>query len=181
MIDEEGKPKDTDYMPGLHVLRMCQFAKYEWLAEANHGLRKDFEDRVVLFPYFDSASLGLALEVDKSIGRKYDTLEDCVMEIEDLKDELSIIEITQTDNGRERWNTPEVKSGPGKKSRLRKDRYSSLIMANMSARSVLTVKTTLESGSLGGFADGSPTFGIAKDAPLFHGPSWFTEKMRGLY
>ena len=54
-------------------------------------------------------------------------------------------------------------------------------MANMSARSVLTVKTTLESGSLGGFADGSPTFGIAKDAPLFHGPSWFTEKMRGLY
>lgn len=177
----EEKAKDTDDNVGLHILRMCQFAKYEWLAEANHGLRKDFEDKVVLFPYFDSVSLGLALEVDKSVGRKYDTLEDCVMEIEDLKDELSIIEMTQTSTGRERWDTPEVKSGPGKKSRLRKDRYSSLIMANMSARSILTEKTTLHSGAMGGFASGSPSFGTSKNDPLFHGPAWFTEKMRGLY
>ena len=177
----EEKHKDTDDNVGLHILKMCQFAKYDWLAEANHGLRKDFEDKVVLFPYFDSASLGLALEVDKSLGRKYDTLEDCVMEIEDLKDELSIIEMTQTNTGRERWDTPEVKSGPGRKSRLRKDRYSSLIMANMSARSILTEKTTLESGAMGGFATGSPSFGTSKNDPLFHGPAWFTEKMRGLY
>lgn len=180
VIDED-KAKDTDDNVGLHILRMCQFAKYDWLAEANHGLRKDFEDKVVLFPYFDSASLGLALEVDKSIGRKYDTLEDCVMEIEDLKDELSIIEMTQTNTGRERWDTPEVKTGPGRKSRLRKDRYSSLIMANMSARSILTQKTTLESGAMGGFANDSPSFGTSKNDPLFHGPAWFTEKMRGLY
>ena len=103
------------------------------------------------------------------------------MEIEDLKDELSIIEMTQTSTGRERWDTPEVKSGPGKKSRLRKDRYSSLIMANMSARSILTEKTTLHSGAMGGFASGSPSFGTSKNDPLFHGPAWFTEKMRGLY
>jgi hypothetical protein len=180
VIDED-KAKDTDDNVGLHVLRMCQFAKYDWLAEANHGLRKDFEDKVVLFPYFDTVSLGIALEVDKSIGRKYDTLEDCVMEIEDLKDELSIIEMTQTTSGRERWDTPEVKTGPGRKNRLRKDRYSSLIMANMSARSVLTERTTLESGALGGFANDSPSFGTPKDAPLFHGPSWFTEKTRNLY
>ena len=51
------KPKDTDDEPGLHILRMCQFAKYDWLAEANHGLRKDFEDKLVLFPDFDSVSL----------------------------------------------------------------------------------------------------------------------------
>ena len=180
VIDED-KAKDTDDNVGLHILRMCQFAKYDWLAEANHGLRKDFEDKIVLFPFFDTVSLGLALEVDKSVGRKYDTLEDCVMEIEELKDELSIIEMTTTASGRERWDTPEVKTGPGRKSRLRKDRYSSLIMANMSARSILKETTTLESGAMGGFANDSPSFGTSKNDPLFHGPAWFTEKMRGLY
>jgi len=176
----EEKPKDTDDYPGLHILRMCQFAKYEWLAEANHGLRKDFEDKVVLFPYFDSASLGIALEVDKSVGRKYDTLEDCVMEIEELKDELSMIVMTQTSTGRERWDTPEVKTGAGRKSRLRKDRYSSLIMANMSARDLNTEKTTLEFGAFGGFANGQPSFG-AGGGKLYNGPSWFVEKTQNLY
>ena len=48
VIDED-KPKDTDDEQGLHILEMCQFAKYEWLAEANHGLRKDFEDKAIFF------------------------------------------------------------------------------------------------------------------------------------
>ena len=179
VIDAD-KAKDTDDHAGLHILRMCQFARYDWLAEANHGLRKDFEDKSVLFPYFDSVSLGIALEVDKSVGRKYDTLEDCVMEIEELKDELSMIVMTVTSNGRERWDTPEVKTGAGRKSRLRKDRYSSLIMANMSARYLSVEKTTLDIGAIGGFADGMPHFG-AVDEKLFQGPSWFTEKTKGLY
>jgi hypothetical protein len=176
----EEKAKDTDDYPGLHILRMCQFAKYDWLAEANHGLRKDFEDKIVLFPYFDTVSLGLALEIDKSVGRKYDTLEDCVMEIEDLKDELSIIEMTQTSTGRERWDTPEVKTGAGRKKRLRKDRYSSLIMANMSARYISTEKVAPEYGAIGGFANGQPTFGGLGDK-MYHGPAWFTEGTKGLY
>lgn len=176
----EDKAKDTDDYPGLHILKMCQFAKYDWLAEANHGIRKDFEDKVVLFPYFDSVSLGVALEVDKSVGRKYDTLEDCVMEIEELKDELSMIIMTVTNSGRERWDTPEVKTGAGRKSRLRKDRYSALIMANMSARHLNTEKTTLDVGAIGGFADGTPHFGSVDDK-LFQGPAWFTEKTEGLY
>ena len=47
-------------------------------------------------------------------------------ELEELKNELSMIVVTQTATGRERWDTPEVKPGAGRKSRLRKDRYSSL-------------------------------------------------------
>jgi hypothetical protein len=176
----EDKAKDTDDYPGLHILRMCQFAKYDWLAEANHGIRKDFEDKIVLFPYFDSASLGVALEVDKSVGRKYDTLEDCVMEIEELKDELSMIVMTVTNSGRERWDTPEVKTGVGRKSRLRKDRYSSLIMANMSARSLNVPKSTLEAGAFGGFANGQPSF-ISRNEDLFQGPAWFKEQIKGIY
>jgi hypothetical protein len=176
----EDKPKDTDDQAGLHILRLCQFARADWLAEANHGLRKDFEDRVLLFPFFDSVSLGLSLEEDKASGRKYDTLEDCIMEIEELKDELSMIVMTQTSTGRERWDTPEIKTGVGRKSRLRKDRYSSLLMANMSARMLAIEKSVVEHGAIGGFArpDASEKFNNEK---LYHGPSWFSEKIQDVY
>ena len=83
-------------------------------------MRKDFEDKLVLFPFFDTASIGLSIEQDKVSGRKYDTLEDCVMEIEELKDELAMIVMTQTSSGRERWDTPEVKMGAGKSPDLEK-------------------------------------------------------------
>jgi hypothetical protein len=177
---EEDKPKDTDDNNGLHILRICQFARADWLAEANHGMRKDFEDKVLLFPFFDSASIGLSIEEDKIANRLYDTLEDCVMEIEELKDELSMIVMTQTTNGRERWDTPEVKLAAGKKSRLRKDRYSALLMANMSARSYVIYKQNIEYGAIGGFAmtDKASKFNNEK---LFYGPNWFTEKTQNLY
>ena len=175
------KPKDTDDEPGLHILRMCQFAKYDWLAEANHGLRKDFEDKLVLFPDFDSVSLGLSAEEDNIEGRIYDTLEDCVMEIEELKNELSMIIMTQTGTGRERWDTPEVKIAAGKKSRLRKDRYSSLIMANMSARQLDVERTVRTYDHYGGFARKSGEQDNKDNGPMYHGPSWFTENMGNIY
>ena len=179
-IIDEDKPKDTDDNNGLHILRLCQFARADWLAEANHGMRKDFEDKVLLFPFFDSASIGVSIEEDKAAKRVYDTLEDCVMEIEELKDELSMIVMTQTGTGRERWDTPEIKVGTGKKSRLRKDRYSSLLMANMSARSFVVNKNIVEYGTIGGFArsDNNSRF---KNEKLFYGPNWFTEKMQDVY
>tara|TARA_R100000664_G_scaffold8047_2_gene13422 strand:+ start:1605 stop:3605 length:2001 start_codon:yes stop_codon:yes gene_type:complete len=175
------KPKDTDDEPGLHILKMCQFAKSDWLAEANHGLRKDFEDKLVLFPAFDAVSLGLSAEEDNMIGRTYDTLEDCVMEIEELKNELSMIIMTQTSTGRERWDTPEIKVAAGRKSRMRKDRYSSLIMANMSARGLSAHKTVKTYDHYGGFAERSYIIKEEDDGPMYKGPAWFTENMGDVY
>ena len=114
-IIDDNKEKDTDGNPGLHILEMCQFAKADWLGEANHGMRKDFEDKVLLFPFFDAVSLGIAASEDKIEKRMYDTLEDCVMEIEELKDELSMIIMSQTTSGRDKWDTPEVKLPGGRK------------------------------------------------------------------
>ena len=56
------KTKDTDAQPGLHLIELVQFAKSDWTTQANHGLRKDFEDKVLLFPRFDNLTLGLALD-----------------------------------------------------------------------------------------------------------------------
>jgi intein/homing endonuclease len=177
---EPDKEKDTDDMPGLHIVQMCNFAKADWLGEANHGLRKDLEDKVMLFPYFDTVSLGLSLESDKRDGRVYDTLEDCFMEIEELKNELSMITVTLTPSGREHWDTPSTKVATGKKDKLRKDRYSALIMANMSARQTPHEVIDASYYSTGGFAQRSSSDEEAsKD--YYIGPHWFTREMEDLY
>ena len=177
-VIDENKEKDTDDQRGLHILEMCQFSKYDWLAEANHGLRKDFEDKVVLFPMFDTISLGIANAEDGLKGRTYDTLEQCVMEIEDLKDELTMIQITQTASGRDKWDTPETVIGTGKKGKLRKARYSSLIMANMAARTLARMPTPAEYNFYGGFATIEKT---EKEGDLYSGPNWFTDNTQNLY
>ena len=181
VIDED-KPKDTDDERGLHILEMCQFAKYDWLAEANHGLRKDLEDKALLFPMFDPVSLGLANVDDGMRGRMYDTLEECVMDIEELKDELSMIQMTQTASGRDRWDTPEVIVAAGKKSKMRKDRYSALIMANMSARVLARLPIPEEYKFFGGFASSLPKDSKQKENKnLYSGPAWFTDTMGDVY
>ncbi len=180
VIDED-KPKDTDDQRGLHILEMCQFAKHEWLAGANHGLRKDFEDKAIIFPRFDSITLGISNAEDGLKGRVFDTLEQCVMEIEDLKDELTMIQMTQTASGRDKWDTPESIVGTGKKGKQRKDRYSSLIMANMAARTLSRTPEPEEYEFYGGFATISPKSEKEKQQDLYSGPSWFTDKMKNIY
>lgn len=177
-IIEDGKEKPSDDEAGLHIIELCHFANADWIGEANHGLRKDFEDKVLLLPRFDAISLGISSEQDAVHNRLFDTLEDCVIEIEELKNELSLIEISKTPTGRDRWDTPEVKTGAGKKKRLRKDRYSSLLMANMSARNFKGAEIQKQYVSYGGFASVS---NINKDEPDYIGPNWFTSAMKDVY
>jgi hypothetical protein len=177
-IIDEDSPQSSDDEHGMHILEMCQFARYEWYSEANHGLRKDFEDKALIFPRFDPVTIGLSIEQDKANNRLYDTLEDCVMEIEELKNELSLIEITQTANGRDRWNTPEVKTGVGRKKSMRKDRYSSLLMANMASRLIASEVKQSPYVSYGGFAS---TDTAKNSGPAFTAPNWFNDGVKGVY
>ena len=177
-IDDD-KPKDTDNERGLHILEMCQFAKYDWLAESNHGMRKDFEDKALLFPRFDPLTLTISGHEDDAKGRMFDTLEECVLDIEELKDELAMIQMTQTTAGRDRWDTPEVVVGTGRKSKIRKDRYSALLMANMAARTLQRLPTQAEYQFYGGFATGGHM--PKTDDKLYNGPSWFSDQMKDVY
>lgn len=155
----EPKENETDNLMGLHILHVCQFANTDFVSQANHGMKQDMESGKLLFPFLDSISLELAIEEDKDhekAGRPirvYDSLEDCMMEIEDLKDELASIVHTQTpQTGRERWDTPEIKLEGGKKGRDRKDRYSALLIANMVARVLGSGIQLPEYTPYGGFA-----------------------------
>jgi len=174
------KSAPTDDEPGIHIIEVCNFSSAQWTGEANHGLRKDMEDKAIIFPFFDAATLGLSLEEDKRNNRMHDTLEDCVMEIEELKNELSLIVISQSQSGRERWDTPDTRSG--KKNKLRKDRYSALIMANHAARLLNSKTRTIEFEEEYyknvGFAQ---AYVGEKGNDFFSGPQWFSENAKYMY
>jgi len=135
---------------GLHIIELINFSKADWVSEANHGLKKDMEDKVLLFPRYDNLSIGLASEMDGIDNDKGDSLENLIYEIEELKDELCTIVLTKSSiAGRDRWDTPEVKTMDGKKSRTRKDRYSALLMANMVARQINRADAPISFGLMG--------------------------------
>jgi hypothetical protein len=179
-IINEAKDKDTDSKPGLHILELVQFARAEWTSHANHGLRKDFEDKALLFPTFDNLTLGLALAneskdiLSTNLDPIYDTVSECILEIEELKNELTTIVMTQTSNSsgaRERWDTPEIKGSNGRRGRLRKDRYSALVIANTLARSLIRADAPITYDVIGSTKNSS----LSKEKILYRGPSWFTE------
>jgi hypothetical protein len=184
--DDPMKPNEDDDKAGLHIVELINFADAKWVSEANHGMKKDFEDKILLFPYFDPIKLYEANLDDKKAGRiiinkkgeevqLQDTFEDAVMEIEALKDELVTIVHTQTPNtNRDRWDTPEIKQAGGKKGRLRKDRYSAVLMANMAARQMARAPAPLQYSGAGGFAkDCANTIKETKGMPMYDAPDWF--------
>lgn len=177
----EDKYKDTDNESGLHILELVQFARADWTAQANHGLRKDLEDKILLFPRFDQVSLALALDrenkdiMETSLENLYDSESELILEIEELKNELTTIVMTQTSSAggaRDRWDTPDVKLPNGKKGKLRKDRYSALVIANMLARQINRANEPVSYDVIGSNlrADQRKSSGS-----LYKGPSWFTE------
>lgn len=191
-IIEEGKEKETDNFPGLHILEFATFAKAEWVAEANTGLKKDMEDKALLFPRYDTIALFDSYEQDKEnslidpdepeADLLYDTLEACAEEIRMMYDELASIEHTRTAaTGRDRWDTPETLKGGGKRERQRKDRYTALLMANMAARTIQTQFPTIAYNAVGGVAHNTGVVGQRQEGygRLYVGPDWFTSKVGG--
>lgn len=143
------KPNETDGLEGLHIIEALT-PNNELNAEANHAMLKDLESKVLLFPAFDFIEMAKAVEMDKAggmdyedylemekkVGSIFDSYEDVVNEIEELKNELETIVVTQTSGGREKFDTPEIKLPGMKKGRLRKDRYSALLYANWWVRNL---------------------------------------------
>jgi hypothetical protein len=134
-------PRPTDNMAGLHIIHLIQFAKQDWVMKANEGLKKDLEDKNLLFPGYDHAGVVIAMDYDaqnKDRNTRYaESLESCIEEIQELKDELATIVVTELPSGRLRWDTPEIKTADNKKGRLRKDRYSSVLLSNTVARELM--------------------------------------------
>lgn len=165
--------KETDHEHGKHIIKMITFSDGTWVARANHGMKRDLEQKYLLFPKFNTVlAAATTPEEYENEDKLYDTLEDCMWEIEDLKDEVSIIEHSQTPSGRERWDLPkENETGT-----LRKDRYSALLMANALADEIQHQKPSVFDPSglaLGGDAIELIESKFSEDEPDYRGPAWF--------
>jgi len=134
VIDPED-PKETDgESDGPHILHLVQQST-EFNAQANVCLHKSMETRRLLFPAFDTVKMQAALIAEKALEKTFDTYEDNVANIEEMKNELCTIQMTETATGKERFDTPTVVmpgavEGRSRKGRLRKDRYTSLLLAH---------------------------------------------------
>jgi len=173
----EQEDKSTDGEAGIHNLCVINFANAVFISKANHGLKQDFEQKTCLFPFFDSATIAESITLDKIANREYDTLEDCVMEVEELKDELTTITYTRTAAGRDKWDVPDIKLPGHKKGRLRKDRYSALVIANMIARTIQNQSNISQHNFVGGYVGQkkSNTFG-----KMYVGPAHIVDKMNSV-
>jgi hypothetical protein len=104
----------------------------------------------------------------------YDSTSECILEIEELKNELTTIVMTQTSTGsggRDRWDTPDLKLPNGKKGKLRKDRYSSLVIANMLARQLTRNLSPINYEIIGTNASEA----VNQKGQMYKGPSWFVD------
>lgn len=143
----------SDRQEGLHIIHMAQFANNEWLSNAYFNTKKDFEEKLLLFPSFDGATICLTeCNDDLMDGGLDDNMELIVEEIEELKNELTCIMHQKTPTGKDQFLVPDVKNAEGKKVRMKKDRASALIMCNSLGRSIMRDFVDFSYESNGGFA-----------------------------
>ncbi len=128
-------PKHTDgETDGRHILHLIAQSN-ESNQQANIALHKSLETRTLLFPAFDSVKMYSAIEAEKTMGVIFDTYEENVFNLEELKNELCTIQMSETPTGKERFDTPQVVrpgavEGRSRKGRLRKDRYTALLLSH---------------------------------------------------
>ena len=111
---------------------MINFQSPEWRKTAHYSLKKDMEQKVLVFPQLDT----LVMAQGEIQGKKHETLDDVCYEIEECKRETICIKRFETSSGQESWDVPQVKiiSHDGSKSKLKKDRFTSLLLANYGVR-----------------------------------------------
>lgn len=165
--NQKGKYECYDNRTGLHIVFPFTFNKYEWVRDFNHGLKKDFEDQVLLFPTNDSIELASAIANDLiEDNEEDDRLENVIYNINEMKKEVASIIVTANPlTGRESFIlSKEEVQGIAR----RKDRYSALLMANGIARMA------------GSLAKKQKVYNVPNDGG-YSGAQWFNEGMKAFY
>ena len=122
---------------GAYILHMIRFQDAEWRKEAHYGLKKDISDKRLLFPLFDTVQVASNDYMENS--QEYETLDECYTEIEECKYETILIKHDITNTGTERWDVPKLKIAGADdiKKSLKKDRFTSLLLANWACRLII--------------------------------------------
>jgi len=134
IIDPKEEKETDGETDGPHILHLVQQSS-EFNAKANICLHKSFETKKLLFPSVDPLKMQHALIAERANNIIIDTYDENVDNIEELKNELCTIQMSETITGKERFDTPTVVTagaveGRAKRGRLKKDRYTSLLLAH---------------------------------------------------
>ena len=124
---------------GFHIIKVIQFSKRDWYESAHYNLLKDLTIKQHTFPAYDS----VGIEKTRLFGAEgclvRDTSEDIQFEIEECKYQTTLIQEQSTAKGMKKWDLPSVKgvATEGVKSKLKRDHFTSLLLANDAARDYL--------------------------------------------
>lgn len=142
---------------GRRILKLAEFSSASWRTDSHYGLKKDLQEKMLLFPEYDAAQIELE-NLNRGDQYFYETLENCHLEILECKTEITFIKHSQTPNGTEKWDVPEVVglSSDQTKKKLKKDRFTSLLLANWGARNMSQLTPT-PAQSWGHLVKRSPT------------------------
>jgi hypothetical protein len=170
---------------GLFILNLVKPTN-ESNSEMNHAMLKDLETKALVFPAFDTVEMAKAavlniqeemdyeeyVRIENEVSTIYDTYEDILNEIEELKNEMETIVVTKSQGGNEMFDVPSNKVGNTKKGRLRKDRYSALLYGNWIARNLdkeLAQENTAHFYKNSGGVAGRDIFKAKDNAPAYFG------------
>lgn len=168
-MDDEG----SMHLTGLRILKMIEFSNYQWRRDAHYGLRHDIIHGILKFPYYNGADSIVASYNEDKVGKYVDRLDDCNYEIIELKTELTLIKHQQTPTGQEKWDVPDAKGidAENMKKVLKKDRFTSLLLANWGCRLLKKENEVNEAGYnfVGGIARAFTPDVIKPGTPGYYG------------
>lgn len=124
------EPEEEKY-EGLHLLEMVQFSNATWYSAAHFSLQHDLYHRRIAFPYGTSSRT--------LTNNRQESLKEVILdEIFKAKIEMNSIVQTQTATGKNHFDVPELRDKT-LKSKMRKDRFSAILIGAYIARSFIGV------------------------------------------
>ena len=139
---------------GAHIIKVIEFSSREWYESAHYNLLKDITTMVQLFPAYDAISVEQNRMSSNEDEVSDFSLENIQYEIEECKYQTTLIQEQTTAKGSKTWDLPRIKGvvTEGIKLRLRKDHFTSLLLANDAARGALNVVESHQKHTFGGFS-----------------------------
>ena len=149
-------------MYDVHRIVVMRKWNNDWVSAANHRTRANLEQKKLILPKFSLFSVEKLVGPDNTVGGDTfvagDEFDRIIYEIEELKNEMASIVVTQTPSGvKERFGLPKklASVGMGDSNSVAdwKDRYSSLIMGDFEASEMLQLNIECQPIYCGGGID----------------------------
>ena len=182
-LKDQSKVKDSEYCifdmndeevsdrKGAHIIKVIEFSSREWYESAHFNLLKDITTMNNLFPAYDAISVEQSRMTSNDEDIDEMSLENIQYEIEECKYQTTLIQEQTTAKGNKTWDLPRIKGvvTEGVKLRLRKDHFTSLLLANDAARSVLNTTETPQKHTFGGFSSKEAIGQKAQSGQMYQG------------